>query len=119
MPARKTTLRAVPDGERPPVRKATRPAAKKAAKADKVPSLLEAVESGDVLDMLLAQRRLIAGALTNAAENTRPQLNNELNKLHGLIREEQMRRKALAAQEEGEAGRGGEVPDEAFDASAV
>lgn len=69
-------LRAVSDGERrvPP------------------PSLAEAVESGDVLDMLLAQRRLIAASLSNAAEGTRPQLNNEMNKLHSLIREEQARR---------------------------
>ena len=56
------------------------------------PSLLEAVESGDVLEMLLAQRRLMAEKLVTAAENTRPQYNNELNKLHRLIADEQARR---------------------------
>lgn len=64
------------------------------------PSLLEAVESGDVLDMLEAQRRLIAEALVQAADNTRPQLNNELNKLHSLIREERARRNAVSEAEE-------------------
>lgn len=79
-------------------------------------SLAEAVESGNVLDMLLAQRRLIAEGLVAAADNTRPQLNNELNKLHALIREEEARIKAAAKEE---AERGGAVPDEAFDAAAV
>jgi ketosteroid isomerase-like protein len=54
-------------------------------------SLTEAVASGDVLAMLLAQRRMIAETMAGAAENTRPQLNNELNKLHVLIREEEAR----------------------------
>ena len=81
------------------------------------PTLLEAVESGDVLDMLLAQRRLIAEALTTAAENTRPQFNNELNKLHSLIRDEEARLATIAqeAAEETKSAGG----DEAFDASAV
>lgn len=79
------------------------------------PSLAEAVESGDVLDMLLAQRRLIAGALATAADNTRPQLNNELNKLHTLIREEQGRR-AAAADATPRHGRSGRPK---FDASAI
>lgn len=82
----------------------------------KVLTLLEAVESGDVLDMLLAQRRLIADALVSATEGTRPQLNNELNKLHALIAAEQSRRTAQAEQEAAESG---DVDDEAFDASAV
>ncbi|ASN67449.1 hypothetical protein 7S11_11 [uncultured Caudovirales phage] len=77
------------------------------------PSLLDAVETGDVLDMLLAQRRLIAEALTSAAENTRPQFNNELNKLHVLIREEQARRAEAVEPEEG-----GRV-DNSFDAKAI
>jgi hypothetical protein len=80
------------------------------------PTLKEAVESGDVLAMLLAQRRLIADGLEAAADNTRPQLNNELNKLHALIREEQAR-VAAAAKEEAE--RVEAAADEAFDASAV
>jgi hypothetical protein len=62
------------------------------------PTLLDAVAAGDELDMLLAQRRLIAESLSSAAESVRPQLNNELNKLHSLIREAQARR--LAASEE-------------------
>ncbi|GGO86646.1 hypothetical protein GCM10011584_09460 [Nocardioides phosphati] len=81
------------------------------------PTLLEAVESGDVLEMLLAQRRLIAESLSSAAENTRPQFNNELNKLHGLIAAEQARRDA-AAEEAGEGG-SGEAVDEAFDPAAI
>lgn len=102
MPARKAgkVLRAVTEDER----------------REKAPSLLEAVESGNVLGMLLAQRRLIADALVNAAENTRPQFNNELNKLHRLIAEEEAREQA-AAQEEAE--RAGATADEDFDASAV
>ena len=79
-------------------------------------SLLEAGESGSVLDMLLAQRRLIAEALLNAQENTRPQFNNELNKLHRLIAEEEAREVA-AAQEEAE--RADAADDEAFDPKAV
>jgi DNA polymerase II small subunit/DNA polymerase delta subunit B len=56
------------------------------------PTLLEAVESGDILAIMKAQRRIIAESLTNAAENTRPQFSNELNKLNSLIREEESRR---------------------------
>ncbi len=56
------------------------------------PTLLEAVESGDILAIMKAQRRIIAQSLTEAAENTRPQFSNELNKLNGLIREEESRR---------------------------
>lgn len=82
----------------------------------KPPTLTEAVESGDVLDMLLAQRRLLADAMATASDSTRPQLNNELNKLHVLIATEQERRKVAA--EEARAD-GGSVQDEAFDASAV
>ena len=100
--ARKT-LRAVGEDERP--EEPTTPT-----------TLAEAVESGNVLDMLLAQRRLIAAGLEAAADNTRPQLNNELNKLHALIREEQAR-EAAAAKEEAE--RVEAVADEEFDASAV
>jgi hypothetical protein len=55
-------------------------------------SLLEAVESGDILAIMKAQRRIIAESLTTAAENTRPQFSNELNKLNALIRDEESRR---------------------------
>lgn len=78
-------------------------------------SLLDAVESGNVLEMLLAQRRLIAEALVSASENTRPQFNNELNKLHRLIAEEEAREQ-VADQEAKESAA---VEDEHFDASAV
>jgi hypothetical protein len=55
-------------------------------------SLLEAVEAGDILAIMKAQRRIIAESLATAAENTRPQFSNELNKLNALIREEESRR---------------------------
>ena len=63
------------------------------------PTLLEAVESGDVLAIMKAQRRIIAESLATAAENTRPQFSNELNKLNGLIREEESRRAVESADE--------------------
>lgn len=75
MPARKNTLRAVAPDERV-----------------EPPSLLEAVESGDMLAIMKAQRWIIAGSLATAAENTRPQFSNELNKLNALIRQEESRR---------------------------
>jgi hypothetical protein len=81
-----------------------------------VPTLVEAVESGDVLEMLLAQRRLIATSLANAAENTRPQLNNELNKLHVLIAAEQERR---GAEQEAERDASAGTLRRAFNASAI
>lgn len=55
-------------------------------------TLLEAVEAGDHLQIMLAQRRIIAESLTTAPDNTRPQFSNELNKLNALIREEEARR---------------------------
>jgi len=55
-------------------------------------SLLEAVEAGDILSIMKAQRRIIAESLATSAENTRPQFSNELNKLNALIREEESRR---------------------------
>jgi hypothetical protein len=56
-------------------------------------SLLAAVESGDILAIMKAQRRIIAESLaTTQNENTRPQYSNELNKLNALIREEESRR---------------------------
>lgn len=59
-------------------------------------TLLEAVEAGDHLAIMLAQRRIIAESLTTAPDNTRPQFSNELNKLNALIREEEARRSAEA-----------------------
>ena len=62
-------------------------------------SLLDAVEAGDILAIMKAQRRIIAESLATAAENTRPQFSNELNKLNGLIREEESRRAVEVADE--------------------
>lgn len=80
-------------------------------------SLLSAVESGDVLAMLREQRRIIATALMSAADNTRPQFNNELNKLHALIRAEEERVEAerLAAEDAADSS----STDSTFDASAI
>ena len=101
--ARKSALRAVAPDEKP-------------APPATPPTLLEAVESGSVLQMLLAQRRLIAEALVGAQENTRPQFNNELNKLHRLIAEEEAREHAAAKEE---AERVDASADEEFDPKAV
>lgn len=81
-------------------------------------SLLEAVESGNVLRMLRAQRRLVAENLVSASENTRPQYNNELNKLHKLIAEEEAREVA-AVQEEAERVEAATAATEPFDPSSV
>lgn len=90
------------------------------AEIEEPQSLLEAVESGDVLAMLKAQRRLIAQSLTTAADNTRPQFNNELNKLHVAIAAEEERVKAAEEAAAEEARRnGGAAADEAFDPSTV
>ena len=61
------------------------------------PTLLEAVAAGDILAIMKAQRRIIAESLATAAENTRPQYSNELNKLNALIREEESRRATIEA----------------------
>ncbi|MEW1705965.1 hypothetical protein AB0230_01880 [Microbacterium sp. NPDC089190] len=79
-------LRAVGEDERP-------------ADDWKTMSIQEAVLTGDVLLMLRVQRRETADSFAKAGDNTRPQLNNELNKLHGLIAAEEALR-ALAAEEE-------------------
>lgn len=63
------------------------------------PTLIEAVESGDILAIMKAQRRIIANSLVTAADNTRPQYSNELSKLNKLIAEEESRRSVEAADE--------------------
>ena len=62
-------------------------------------SLPDAVEAGDILAIMKAQRRIIAESLTTAPDNTRPQFSNELNKLNALIREEESRRAVESADE--------------------
>src|SRR5690349_21398692 len=62
-------------------------------------TLLEAVETGDTLAIMKAQRRIIAESLATAAEDTRPQFSNERNKLNALIREEELRRAVEASDE--------------------
>ena len=66
------------------------------AKDDETPaepmSLTDAVEAGDILAIMKAQRRIIAKSLVEAGDTTRPQYSNELNKLNALIREEEERR---------------------------
>ena len=57
-------------------------------------TLLEAVAAGDMLAIMKAQRKIIADGLLNAADNTRPQYSNELNKLNWSIAEEEARRRA-------------------------
>ena len=57
-------------------------------------TLLEAVESGDRLEILKAQRRIIAEGMTEAGDNTRPQYSNELTELSNAIAEEESRRSA-------------------------
>lgn len=79
MPKKPSPLRAVADDER-----------------ENPLGLLEAVEAGDVLAIMKAQRRIIAESLVQAADNTRPQYSNELNKLNALIREEEGRRSVEA-----------------------
>lgn len=80
--------------------------------------LLEALDSGSVLDMLRAQRRLMARGLVTAAENTRPQFNQGLNKLHELIAAEEARVAAEAEAEKQEAPADDDT-DEGFDPSTV
>ena len=79
--------------------------------------LLAAVESGDLLAILLEQRKIIANGLLNAQDNTRPQYSNELNKLNKLIDEEQKVRAAQAVSEE--VSEAAKAADDAFDASAL
>lgn len=82
VPKNEAALRAVADDERRP-EPPTPPTP---------PTLMDAVESGDVLAIMKAQRRIIAQSLATAADNTRPQFSNELNKLNALIAAEEAKR---------------------------
>lgn len=99
---RKPSFRVVSSDEKPPA-------------PPKPPTLLEAVESGDVLEIMLAQRRIIAESMMSAADNTRPQYSNELNKLNALIAAEQARR-TIAAEDDGVIAH---TDDEDWDESAI
>lgn len=81
------------------------------ASAEAPLGLMEAVEAGDMLAILRAQRRIIAEGLLKAQENTRPQYSNELNKLNRAIAEEELRRST----EEGEASVVAPLAVEAWD----
>lgn len=81
--ARKSSLRAVASDE--------------VAEPQSPMSLMEAVESGDALAILKAQRRIIAEGLTEAGDNTRPQYSNELTKLSAAIAAEEDRRAVESA----------------------
>jgi hypothetical protein len=79
-------------------------------------SLTEAIERGDKLDILFAQRRLIADSLSTAGDSVRPQLSNELTKLNALIEDEENR---LEAEQPARQGGASDRADESFDASAI
>lgn len=77
-------------------------------------SLAQAIETGDVLEIMLAQRRQIASDIPAANGPAVAALHRQLTLLTQEIAEEQaVRRKA-----EGEADAAA-IPDEDFDASAV
>lgn len=82
----------------------------------KTMSIQDAALTGDVLLMLRVQRREIADSFAKAGDNTRPQLNNELNKLHGLIATEEASRLQAAEEDRRGEGSGGR---RAFNAAAI
>lgn len=91
-----TKLRAVTETDAPP----------------KAKTLIEAVESGTYLEVLVAQRRQMVSDVANA---TGP----ALAALHRQIALHSKEIAALQASAKQEADENGDVPDEAFDASAV
>jgi hypothetical protein len=98
--ARKTPLRAVEDGEKP---KRTRPK-----------TLVEAIESGDYLEILLAQQRDIAAALPEAAGPAKAALHRQFSLVSKDI--ETLR----AADTDGdEVGKAAATPDDKWDADAI
>ncbi len=80
------------------------------------PTLMEAVESGDVLEILKAQRRIVAASLESSSENTKPQFSNELSKLTDRITEEEARRVAAAKEADVDHG---STEAEAWDQEAI
>lgn len=84
---------------------------------DGAQSLLDAVDSGDFLAILKAQRKIIAKGLLEAMDNTRPQYSNELNKLNKLIAEEQEKVASAAVTQEASAA--AKAADDTFDATSI
>jgi len=95
----KAKLRAVAPDEKP-------------AKPAKPKTLAEAIEGGDYLEILLAQRREIATSLPDEKGPAKAALHRQLSLISKEI-------EALTAAAEQEAAEDAEVPDEEFDASAV
>lgn len=95
----KANLRAVAPDEKP-------------TKPTKPKSLTEAIEGGDYLEILLAQRREIATSLPDEKGPAKAALHRQLSLISKEI-------EALTAAAEQEAAEDAEVPDEEFDASAV
>lgn len=102
--AKQSGLRAVGHDERPP-------------EEWKTMSIQDAALTGDVLLMLRVQRREIADSFAQAGDNTRPQLNNELNKLHALIAAEEAVR--LQASQEERRGSQNASERRSFDSAAI
>jgi hypothetical protein len=98
MTSRSGSLRAVEPGEKPgPV---------------KVLSLSEAIESGDYLQILLAQRREIVRDLPDEKGPAKAAMHRQLSMLSKEI-------EALASRESDEAEGGANVEDGKFDAQAI
>lgn len=99
MAARKTPLRAVATDEKPPT-------------PPKPKTLAEAVEGDDYLSILIAQRR-------EMVRDVRDEKGPAKAALHRQIALHSKEIAALQAAVAEEAAEGGEVADEAFDASAI
>jgi hypothetical protein len=96
--ASKSPLRAVKPGETPEPRKPL--------------TLIEAVELGDYLEILRAQRRDIADSLPDEKGPAKAALHRQLSVIAKEI-------ETLEAREQQEGAKNGAVPDEAFDAQAI
>jgi hypothetical protein len=92
--------------------RAVAPDEKKSAPPSKPKTLAEAIDSGDYLDILLAQRREIARAIPEEKGPAKAALHRQLSLISKEI-------EALTEAAEQEAAEDAEVADEAFDASAI
>lgn len=98
MSARKSPLRAVEPDEVP--------------KLVPVESLADAVESGDYVRILVAQRREIAASIPDERGPAKAALHRQLSMIAKEL-------EAIAARDRGEAGGVSEVSDGEFDAAAI